>query len=197
MQEVVLGTGHTFAEKLAQVRVEAEIAMWALSYGDDWQKAWAECPRADWLVEMAMLGGDVKQESDEHRSIVRMLRDEVRDLRQSFVLAAEEVLLYDLAGAWLEGRIPAEVMKQAVQQRQWIAAGIQMEMLSGGIDQKSAARCAVYLVAGSAYEPTAPSFCARAISFARVGTPRDARLAQRVAEALPCPARLRVERLLS
>ncbi|HJL20390.1 MAG TPA: hypothetical protein RMH99_32280 [Sandaracinaceae bacterium LLY-WYZ-13_1] len=47
----------TLAEWLAANGAHHDVVTWARPYGDDWAKAWAECPRGDWLLGLAARRG--------------------------------------------------------------------------------------------------------------------------------------------
>jgi hypothetical protein len=43
----------TVAAWLARLGAHHDVVAWAEPYGLDWEKAWAECPRGDWLLGLA------------------------------------------------------------------------------------------------------------------------------------------------
>jgi hypothetical protein len=43
----------TVAQWLSRLGAHRDVVAWAEPYGLDWEKAWAECPRGDWLLGIA------------------------------------------------------------------------------------------------------------------------------------------------
>ncbi len=37
---------------LARIGADPEAVAWARAYGVDWERAWAECPRGEWLLSI-------------------------------------------------------------------------------------------------------------------------------------------------
>ncbi len=49
-------------EWLERAGAHHDVVSWARVYGADWDRAWAECPRGDWLLGIAVrAGGDPRQ----------------------------------------------------------------------------------------------------------------------------------------
>jgi hypothetical protein len=190
VNEVIIGAGLTFAERLACVRVEAGIALWAIPFGADWEAAWRACPRADWLLEMYMLGLPVVHGSEEHKKVLRLLFEEICvRLMVHDSGRAEERLLLSIVDAWLKDEFGARMVQATLDN---LRSNLKQLRELSRFDPEAHVSVAVYLLAEGVSDPVAPSLCARALAYASPSS----LLVDRLAAALPCPSRLRVTSVL-
>jgi hypothetical protein len=85
-----------------------DIVAWAAGFGDDFERAWHECPRADWLLAIAArLGFD-------RRSLVRAAAACTRTAHADLVTPDPPTLrALELAESWARGEAAAEECQSA------------------------------------------------------------------------------------
>lgn len=76
-----------------------DVVSWARVYGADWDRAWVECPRGDWLLGIAVRAGGEPREVVEAACACARFAFEYLPEAEARPLAAVAA-----AEAWLEGR---------------------------------------------------------------------------------------------
>jgi Imm-5 like putative immunity protein len=91
---------------LSAASASNDVVEWASTFGDDWQRAWRECPRADWLLAIAArLGIDTKLLVLAAAATARTSLDAI-PAHETRPLAAIEA-----AEAWARGEITGEELR--------------------------------------------------------------------------------------
>ena len=79
----------TIAAWLAASGAQRDITLWAEPFGADWEAMWTACPRADWLIALAVRrGAEVALIAAAARSVATLALDHVDDEERARLVAA-------------------------------------------------------------------------------------------------------------
>jgi len=96
-------SAHTLADWLESEGAHHDIVQWAGSFAEDFERAWIECPRADWLLAIAARLGF------ERSALVRAAAACTRTAHADLTTADPPTLrALELAESWARGEADAE-----------------------------------------------------------------------------------------
>jgi hypothetical protein len=83
-----------------------DIVEWARPFGEDWERAWNECPRGDWLLAMA-----ARARVDEKRIVLAAAACARQALEHVDPAESRPLRAIETAEAWANGSVSAEACR--------------------------------------------------------------------------------------
>jgi hypothetical protein len=85
---------------------QSDIVEWARPFGEDWERAWNECPRGDWLLAMA-----ARAKVDEKRIVLAAAACARQALEHVDPAESRPLSAIETAEAWANGQATAEACR--------------------------------------------------------------------------------------